>query len=255
MALKIKIGQSAYDALSDAVKKEYKKNGDDYQLDVEGYEDAAEIKRARDAANTERNEAKRERDEAKARAEAAEAKAATLEAKNVDIANAIKETETKVTATLTKKHETELADRDGKLAKATGSIVNSKRDAQAMAIAERISTAPKLLAPIIAQRLQVDLSDDYVADLKILSADGKATASTIDDLAKEFQTNKEFASVMKASNGSGGGGAPRAPSGGGAPRPGSPPPSPGRAADDLTKMSGKDLAAIIRADREASGLT
>lgn len=244
MALKIKIGASEFEKLSDDVKKEYKKTGDDYTLDLTDYEDPAEIRRARDAANQERNEAKRAAAAEKTRADKLQtdydALKGAADQKTQDIANLTTEWQGKVTAAENSAKE--------KLDAIKSNISKDKAGSAAFELAQKIAKAPKLLAPEIAKRLQVTVDDEFNTSTVILGKDGKPCAMSMDDLQKEFFTNPDYADIMIGTRGSGGGGAPSPGPGGGAPRFGNPGHSPKLrdGSPDLSKMDAASLAAHVR---------
>lgn len=249
MALKMKIGKSVYDALPDDVKKEYKQTGDDYTLDLDGYEDPAELRRARDHEKQAAADAKREAAAEKRRADDAEKKARDLEGSGKSVDDAVKAKETE----LTTKFEGEKKTLTDRLEGLTKSVINGTKNSLASALANKISTSPSLLQDKLAARIDVEI-DENTHEVKhyIIGSDGKRSASTMDDLEKEALKNKEWAPILRGTRGNGGGGAPSLPGGGGAPRsqqthtPGTPP-------DDLTKLPPSELAARITAKREAEG--
>lgn len=251
MALHLKIGSTAYEKLPADVKKEYKKEGEEYVLDLDGYEDPAELRRARDHEKTQAAEAKRDAAKEKARADAAERKFADLgdvdKTKEDAVKAAREEVETRLGADLTAANT--------KLDNLRNTTIETARTSAAMAIANKISTSPSLLGPRVMDRIEVTLGDDFKPTVQFKDKSGKVAALSAEDIEKEFSTNPEFAPIIKASGGSGGGGAPRVPGGGGAPRPGSNPPiaSDGKPAD-LSKMAPGELAAHIRAQREGQGV-
>lgn len=249
MALKFKIGKSVYDALPDDVKKEYKASGDDYQLDLDGYEDPAELRRARDHEKTAAADAKREAAAEKRRADDAERKARDLEASGKSVDDAVKAKETEM-QTKYDKDTKELTEKFEGLSK---SVINSTKNSLASGLANKISVSPELLTDKLAARIDVEI-DEKTHEVKhyIIGSDGKRSAGTMADLEKEALKNPQYAPILRGTRGNGGGGAPPQPGGGGAPRsqqthtPGTPP-------DDLTKLSPQDFAARITAKREAEG--
>lgn len=250
MALHLKIGTTAFEKLPADVKKEYKKEGEEYVLDLDGYEDPVALRNARDHEKTQAADAKRDAAKEKARADAAERKLSDLgdvdKSKEDAVAAARLEVETRLGADLTKATET--------LDKLRTSTIDQAKTAAAMAIANKISTSPSLLGPRVLDRIEVTLGDDFKPTVQFKDKAGKVAALSAEDIEKEFSTNPEFAPIIKASGGSGGGGAPRVPGGGGAPRPGSNPPiaSDGKPAD-LSKMAPAELAQHIRASKENAG--
>jgi hypothetical protein len=195
MALKRKITKSAYDKLSDELKKEYKSSGEDeYSLDVDGDEDTGALKRARDREKQRADDEKKRADE--------------LEDAMADFKRN-QSREEKDVERLTRKHEKELTDlkteKDGALAKATAKITTAALESTAMQIAQAITKSPKLLLPVIKQRLTVEIDGDFVPTIKILDAAGKPSAAKLEDLQKEIASDKEFAPIIIASKASGSG--------------------------------------------------
>lgn len=223
MALKHKIKKTEYDKLSDELKAEYIAGEEDgeYVLDVTGLpepEDTGPLKRSLDRA---REDLKKEK-----------AAKAELQSKLDDMPNV---DELKAT------HKAETS-------KLTKFVDKTLRDAKALEIATKISTVPALLAPKIAERLSVDMTGDEPKTV-ILGKDGKPDAEMdFEKLSQEFIANPDFKAIIVASKAKGGGAAPGGlkSSGGGAP------------ADDqdkkadLSSMSGTDLAARIKAKKEAA---
>lgn len=233
MALKQKIDKATYDALAEPLKAEYKAQGMDYVLDLEGYEDPAELKRAKD------REAQKAKDE-KARADLAEQRAATAEAalneegeagarKRGDIATLERSWQGKIDAA-----KAEGATAVGKL-KAT--LVKTLADGGAQALAASLSESPSVLLPHIRSRLTVDFDGEEPA-LRVLGADGKPSALTVDELGKEFVANSDFAGIITGSKAAGGG-APGGRQGGGG------------ATKKLADMNEKERSDFQKADPEA----
>lgn len=196
MALKYLLSSTAFNALDDGQKELYKAGDKDgeYVLDITGLpepEDTGPLKRALQAEKDAHKETKAKRDEYKA----------TIDGfPNVD--------ELKAT------HEAE----KGKLAKFADKTL---KDSVANGIAAKISTAPSLLAPKIAERIAVDMTGDEPVTV-FLGKDGKPDAAlTVEKISEEFVANPEYKAIIIASKASGGG-APAKPSfkplGGGAPQ-------------------------------------
>lgn len=249
MALDFKIGASAYEKLPADVQKEYKKTGDDYQLDLNGYEDPTALKNARDAEKTKAQEAARDRDKYMRERDALQAKVTDFEKNggSVDDKVAAKEREWK------EKYDKDIGEKDQTINKMRDSIVKAKRTEIAGGIASKISTAPKLLQPEIAGKLHIELNDDFEPVVKVLGSDGKPSASSLEDLEKSILTNKEYASVLIQSKASGGGSAPRVPPSGGSATRGVPSQQgTGDKPQSLATMDPKALAAVIRERKEAA---
>lgn len=193
MALKKKISKADYEKLSDVLKAEYKADGDDYVLDVDGDEDTGALKRAKDREKQRADDLQRERDELKRKLD----EGSDLDARKKGDIEALEKSWSKK---LTDK-ETEFT---GKLSKRDTFIQRQLIDATAKTIAGEISTVPALMAKAIKERLTVDFDGDEPT-LRILDGAGKVSALTTDELKKEFLTNKEYANIIVASKASGGG--------------------------------------------------
>lgn len=90
--------------------------------------------------------------------------------------------------------------------KLTSSLRKLTVGAEARKLAAELATPDSvdLLERFIQDRLDADLDGDTPA-LRILDADGKPSASTIDDLKKEFLADKRFSGILTGSRASGGG--------------------------------------------------
>ncbi len=224
MAMRFKLTKAQYDALTDETKGEYiagDKDGE-YVLDVTGLpepEDTGPLKRALDAEKLAHKETK-----------AALGTAKDTIAAMPDV-EALKAT-----------HEAE----KGKLSKFADKTL---KDSVATSIATKISTAPTLLAPKIAERIAVDMTGDEPKTV-FLGADGKPDPSlTVEKISEEFVANAEFKAIIIASKATGGGAPARPlinPLGGGAPQ--------GEQGKtfDAAKAKPADLVAAIKAKKEAA---
>lgn len=278
MAIKRKLTKAEYAKLSKDLKAHYVVNEDDedeYLLDTEddGEEDAPELRRARDREKQKAKDAKAEAKKLRERL----AKAGISEDDDGeeddddddDSAGAGndgwktgREPPAKNRAGRRKEKDIETLERgwkdrvkkaadDGnaKLSKANEFIKKSLIGNAASSLASQISTAPELMSKAIRDRLTVDFEDEDEPRLVILDKDGKASELTLDKLGKEFTANKEYAAIIRGSKASGGGASQhgperKAPASGGA--------SEGERSPDLSKMPSKDLAARLKAQKEAS---
>lgn len=200
MALKAKINKAAHDKLSDEIKALYKADGDDFVLDIEGADDPAELRRARDREKQAAADATKLAADEKKRADDLQRKlddeASTDARKKGDIDALEKSWQAKIDAADAKGKEEgdKLREQLRKL------LVENK----ARSIADEISTSPELLLPHIMSRLSAELDGDE-PKTRVLDVDGKPSAATIDDLKKELLATAKFAPILKASNASGGG--------------------------------------------------
>ena len=242
MALKRKIKKEEFDKLSADIKAEYVEKDGEYILDVDGDdnsggEDVGALRRAKDREVQSRKEAEK-------RAREAEAKLAELDDNDARKRGDIEALE----KSWKDKHDATVADYDGKLKAKDAFISRSLVDNVASQIANEISTSPSLILPHIKARLTADLEGDEPAT-KVLGADGKPSAATVDDLKKEFVDNKDFASIIRASKASGGG----APDKGQRTRlGGASQTTNGDKPQPLAALPAKDLAAQLKAAKEAN---
>lgn len=234
MALKRKVTKAEYDKLSDEMKKLYESDGDDYVLDIEGYENPDELRRARDREKEDKKKAQKELKEARERLAELDGDDARKTGDIEKIDGAWKEKFAKAET----EHSNKVA---GLVAFIKKTLVNTTAEG----IANKISNAPKLLAKAIADRLTVDFEGDEPA-LVVLGEDGKPSAMKLDGLEKEFVANKEYSAIILGNKASGGG----APRNGPEPKPGGAPASDPQNTS-LAKMSPKDLAARLKAQKEA----
>jgi len=191
--LKLKIKKELYDALPDEVKKLYKENGDEFNLDVEGVEDTGALKRAKDREVVEKKEAL-------GKLKAAEDKLAEFNNNNARKEGDIETLE----KAWQKKHEEQKGQFDTELSKKDNYIQKMLVDNQASEIASKISTSPSLIMPHIKARLSADLTGENPLT-KVLDAEGKVSAMTLEELSKEFVDNKEFAPIIVGNKASGSG--------------------------------------------------
>lgn len=193
MALKKKITKEAFEKLPDVLKSEYVANGDDYVLDVDGEEDTGALKRAKDREKQRADELATQIKDLQSKLDALDTNDAR---KRGDIDALTKSYEKKI-----EDLKTELG---GKLTKSQEFARKTLIDETAKSMAVSISTVPSLMTKAIKERLLVDFDGDEPA-LKILDASGKLSAFSLDDLKKDFLTNKEYSSILIGSKASGGG--------------------------------------------------
>lgn len=196
MALKRKITAAEHAALADHFKAEYKPLGDGFVLDTD---DAAELERALETVKAEAKTAKEQLDALQAAKD--EADRATAAA--VEEAARKKGDVSALEASWQKKLD-DAAAAGAKVADALrGQLRTLLVTNKAMEIATAISTVPELLIPAIEKRLQADIDGDN-AKTRVLDADGKPTAATLDELKQEFVANDKYAAIIIGSKASGG---------------------------------------------------
>lgn len=251
MAVDMKIGESAWEKLPDALKSEYKKDAaGDYVLDLKGYEDPAELRRARDHEKTEAANAKREAAKEKTAREAAEAKVADMEKNGGKVEDAVAAVRTE----LETKHTAEIAARDAQIESFRTGMQTSAKTSLAKTIASELSAYPHLIQDHVAKRIGTAINDKNEVETFFTNEKGDRLAATADDIKKEFLKDKNFAPILRATQATGGGGAPsRQQGGGGAPQSIRGIPFDPARPEDLTKLDPKAFAERIAAKKEAEG--
>lgn len=196
MALKRKITEAEYAALSDALKNEYVKDGDVYVLDME---------------DTGFDALKAERELEKARREAAEAALQKIKDDAAEASRKAAEDAAKASgdiAALEKswkaKSEADLAAEKANTEKATAAVRSLLVDTAASQMANEISIVPGIMAREIARRMTVEFNG-AIPVLRILSKEGHPSALSVADLKKEFLDNPEYSGIIKGTGASGGG--------------------------------------------------
>ena len=183
----LKLKLASLDGLTEDIKKEYKKVGDEYVLDVTGGEDVGALQRAlqyeRDQ-NTDRQK----------RLDALTAEVTTLKASHVpgDIEKALQK---------------KLVDQEKELKaeaeKRTKQLHRVLIDDLANQLAKEVSSAPALLVPHIRQRLAVEeVSGELVT--RVLK-DGAVSALSVNDFKAEVVADPQFAAIIIGSKASGSG--------------------------------------------------
>ena len=202
----VKAELESLEGLPEPVAKEYKaidRAGKKvFVLDLEGElpeEMAAPLKRARDHEKKTRQEVEKKATELEAARVKLQEEIDEMRRGNIpkdDVAKLEKSWKDKLD-----KREAELTgDRDSAL----GTVKKLLVDNQAQAIATRISNSPHLILPHIKARLMAEkTSDGYVT--RVLDAEGKPTADSLEDLEKQFKADKDFAAVILGSKASGAG--------------------------------------------------
>jgi hypothetical protein len=189
----MKLTKAEYDALPAALKKLFKADGDDYVGAFQTEEEVSALKNANERNKEEMRQLKQDLKELKDNS----TKAGDDDAKRKGDIEAL---EKSWGLKLTKAGETakaEIEKRDNALRKL---LVTS----EAARLAGEISTAPHLVEHFIAQRLAAEFDGD-MPKTRVLGADGKPSALTLDDLKKDFLADKRFESILIGSKGSGGG--------------------------------------------------
>jgi hypothetical protein len=203
MPIKARISKKEFDALTNEYLKGIYKavdgDADNYALDVEGAEDTSALKRAKD------HEAKARKDAEKALKDLQAEHATLVEERDGILKGAIPKGDVdRLEASYKKKHGETETQYKARVAALEAHITKSLVDNVADSLAKEVSIAPKLLAPVIKARLKAEETNgEWVT--KVVDADGKPSAFTLDDLKKEILANPEFKTILTGSKGSGGG--------------------------------------------------
>jgi hypothetical protein len=188
MALAKKITQAKYDALSDNLKAEYKKDGDGYTLDVEGEEDTGALKRAKEHEKAERIAAEKRLKEAQ------------------DELDRITGSSSEAVEKLKAKHAADLAARDARVAAVQKRTADALKATESGKLAAAISTMPKLMQRQIADRITVEFDAEDNPTVRVLGADGKPDPKlTLEQLGDEFRKDPEYSAIIRGSKATGGG--------------------------------------------------
>jgi hypothetical protein len=187
------------DGLAKAVADQYKKVGEEYHLDLEGTdeEDTGALKRAKEREVEARKKAQKDLKEAQDRVTELEAEAEKGRTKPEEAVAAAEKKWGKKYLDLETQTKTQLSARDKRLQELL--VDNVAKD-----IAGKISTSPRLLIPHLKARLATG-GEDGVFETVVLDKEGKPSALTVDQLSKEFIDNADFAPILIATKGSGGG--------------------------------------------------
>lgn len=191
--MKRKINKEAWEKLSPELQALYKADGDNYVLDLEDDEDVGALLRAKEHEKTARQAAEKEAKELKDKLD----KLGYETSKNNKDIDAIEKS-------WADKLEAQKKEFEDKILSANSKMKNLLVDNVASDLANKLSTAPKLLLPHIKNRLSVDF-DGEMPKTRILDNEGKPSALTIEDFEKEILANKEYSAILKGNSSSGSG--------------------------------------------------
>lgn len=197
--LKYKI--DSLDGVDKSLQSFYEEKDGGYVLKVEGIDDGAELKRAKDHEKRARQQAEKERDELRSQFQAIEEERDNLLKGSVPKSNleALENSyKTKIS-----KLEQQYGEKVGSL---TGSINSMLVDNVAQSLARELAVdgSDAVLMPHIKTRLAAEEREGKFTTV-IKDADGNPSALTIDDLKTEFRNNAAFAPLLVASKATGGG--------------------------------------------------
>lgn len=195
----LKLTLDSIEGLPTDIAKEYIEQDDGtFKLDLEGLEDTGALKRAKEHEKNRRKEAERKTEELQTKLEALEDQLGELDAPGKNRQDDV----------LRRKLEAKITELTGQLTNREkelfGEITRLTSTAQADRLANDLSDSPNLLRPHIAARLRTEIENGK-AVVKVLDSDGEVGIMTLEDLKKEFMSNKEFAPLIRAGKGSGSG--------------------------------------------------
>ena len=189
--LKLKVED--LNSVDEQYRELYEERDGTHHLKVDGIEDTGALKRAKDH-------------ERKARREAEE-KLKELEFENDKLTAQMGDIDPGEMATLkaqVKKYEGEITGLTETLEGERGARVTENRDARISAIAKDKTTAPSAAAAFLRENLRGEYVDGTF-QLTPVGPDGQPTGQTEAEFVESFVKNEEFAGIIKASQGSGGG--------------------------------------------------
>ncbi|MFZ4835880.1 hypothetical protein [Rouxiella sp. Mn2063] len=191
MTIKFKVTKEEFDALTDEQKTLYSESGDGYQLAIDGLPDVSGLSKKVDELLGEK---KAEQEKRRTAEEAAKKAAEEQARKSGDIESLEKSWQEKLTA-----RENELLSTISGHEKRLQTLLV---DNVAQSLATKLAgDGAEIITPHIKTRLIVEDGKTRVID-----AEGKPSAATLEDLEKEFRNNKLFAPVVIGSKASGTGG-------------------------------------------------
>lgn len=196
----LKMKLDSLEGLEDSVKSLYEERDGAFHLKLDGYEDPAALKRAKDHEKTARQKA--ESDLRTLREEFDQLKS-ELD-KNKDDKHRKAGNIAELDASWNQKFEDLKAKHADEVSKLKGQVSKLLVDNVAETMAAELSDAPELLSEIIRKRLVVEEGANG-PETRVLDASGTLSAKTVDELREEFKSNKKYAAIIRGSQASGGG--------------------------------------------------
>lgn len=192
MGLKRKISKEKFEDLSETVQDFYTEKDGEYFLDVEGFEDPKELKRAKDREVENRKAAEKRAREAEERLESIEGDDAR---KRGDIETLEK--------SWNSKYEKLKSEYDAKLEQKNGFMRETLVENVAKDVASQFKN-PTLMLPHIKARLAADIDGESPRTV-VLDESGNPSALTVAELTKEYVDNPVFSDMIIESKASGSG--------------------------------------------------
>lgn len=192
------------DGLHEAIASLYKKGADNkFHLEVED-DGREELVRAKEHEVGLRKIADRDLGTARAELDAANVKVADLtRSQQTGVAELRTQLEADYGTQITKLKDSHVKEKDTLERSIKKVFVHDVASGIAKEIAVDAGAA-ELLVDVIQRRLTVEIVDGEPVT-RVLSADGKASSMTPDQLKTEYFTNEKYARIMRASDASGGG--------------------------------------------------
>ena len=197
----LKYKLDSLDGVDKTLQSFYEEKDGGYVLKVEGIDDGAELKRAKDHEKRARQQAEKERDELRSQFQAIEEERDNLLKASVPKSNI--EALEKSYKDKIAKLESQYGEQVGKL---SGNINKLLVDNQAEALARELAVdgSAAVLIPHIKARLAAEERDGQYQTI-IRDVDGNPSALTLDDFKNEIRNNPAFAPLLVASKATGGG--------------------------------------------------
>jgi len=191
----LKLEADNLDAIDEPLRSLYEEKDGKFRLKVDGLPDVSGLKKKLDELMDESKAAKRK---AKEIEEAAERERAEALAKSGDVESLRKSYDEKFGKTKTE-YETQIQNYQQQLQKLTVG-----QTATTLAVELAIPGSAPVLLPHIQARLSMEIRDGQPVTV-VMSADGKPSAMTIEELKTELSANPAFAPIIAASKAAGGG--------------------------------------------------
>lgn len=204
MALKRKLTKDEFEKLNDILKGEYKHNSasGNYELDAED-DDKAELLRAKQYEVDKRKELEVELKKLKENIDKNNYDSTKGKGNVEELEKLWMDKNAALEKSWNEKHNLTVKELSEKNATLRSQVKNSILESHAKTLASELFTIPSVMMRSVMDRLDVDFSDNGPV-LKVLDAERKPSASTLDDLRKELLANKEFSSILIASKARGG---------------------------------------------------
>lgn len=191
----LKLETDSLDSIDEPLRGLYEEKEGKFRLKVDGLPDVSGLKKKLDELMDESKAAKRK---AKEIEEAAERERAEALAKSGDVESLRKSYDEKFGKTKTE-YETQIQNYQQQLQRLTVG-----QTATTLAAELAIPGSAPVLLPHIQARLSMEIRDGQPVTV-VMSADGKPSAMTIEELKTELSANPAFAPIIAASKAAGGG--------------------------------------------------